>query len=81
MLHRSYFDLHRLDWRRAEVDPGGIEFNLPISKWFALFRDTGFEVLDYRELQAPPGCTDCFGISAKWAARWPSEQIWRVRKR
>jgi SAM-dependent methyltransferase len=81
VLHRSYFDLHRLDWTGAEVDPGGIEFNLPISSWFRLFRDTGFEVLDYLELRAPEGSTDRFHVPASWARHWPSEHVWKVRKR
>jgi SAM-dependent methyltransferase len=80
-LHRSYFELHRLDWTRAEVDPGGIEFNLPISAWLRLFRDTGFEVLDYLELQAPEGSPDRFGTPGAWAQRWPAEQVWKLRRR
>ncbi len=80
-LHGSYFDLHRMDWTEAEVDPGGIEFGLPLSAWFQLFRETGFEVLDFRELRPPEGSEDRFGIPAAWARRWPAEQIWRLRKR
>ena len=80
-LHRSYFDLHRLDWTRAEVDPGGIEFNLPISGWFRLFKKTGFEVLDYLEIQAPEGSPERFGVPGKWAHRWPAEQVWKLRRR
>ena len=80
-LHRSYFDLHRLDWRSAEVDPGGIEFNLPISGWLRLFRETRFEVLDYQELRVPAGSPDRFGMPGEWAERWPAEQVWKVRKR
>ena len=80
-LHRSYFDLHRLDWTRAEVDPGGIEFNLPVSAWLRLFRETGFEVLDYLELQAPEGSPDRFGTPGAWAQRWPAEQVWKLRRR
>jgi SAM-dependent methyltransferase len=80
-LHRSYFGLHRLDWRNVEVDPGGVEFNLPISGWFRLFREKGFEILDYRELQAPEGSPDRYDKPAQWARRWPSEQIWKLRKR
>ena len=79
-LHRSYFDLHRLDWTKAEVDPGGIEFNLPISSWLRLFRETGFEVLDYLELQAPEGSPDRFGVPGEWAQRWPPEQVWKLRR-
>ncbi|MGH0037720.1 MAG: class I SAM-dependent methyltransferase [Myxococcota bacterium] len=81
VLHRTYFDLHRIDWTGVEVDPGGIEFNLPISGWFRLFRETGFDVLDYRELQPPEGSPDLYNTPAAWARRWPAEQIWRVRKR
>jgi len=81
-LHRSYFDLHKLDWRDAEIDPGGIEFTLPISVWFSLFRDTGFEVMDYLELQAPEDLEgNPFHSPAEWGKRWPYEQVWRLRKR
>lgn len=80
-LHHSYFELHRLDWTRAEVDPGGIEFNLPISGWLRLFRETGFEVLDYLELKAPEGSPDRYGTPGEWAQRWPAEQVWKLRRR
>ena len=81
VLHKSYFDLHRQDWRDVEIDPGGIEFNLPISSWLALFRSTGFEVLDYKELQAPETAKGTqFSVTGEWAARWPAEQIWYLRK-
>ena len=52
-LERDYFTMHRLDWREAADEPGGIEFNLPMSGWFRLFRDTGFDVVDFLEIQAP----------------------------
>lgn len=80
-LHRSYFDLYRLDWRDCEVDPGGVEFSLPISAWFRLFRETGFEVLDYLELQAAEQADrgDWFA-SAAWAHRWPAEHVWKLRR-
>ena len=52
-LERPYFDLGRLDWRDAIDEPGGIEFNLPISSWMRLFHDIGFDVVDYVEIQAP----------------------------
>ncbi|MBK6853715.1 MAG: class I SAM-dependent methyltransferase [Burkholderiales bacterium] len=81
-LVRDWFTLHRVDWRHVEIDPGGIEFNLPVSAWFALFKRTGFELLDYLELQAPdPAAGDAFGATAAWSRRYPSEQVWRVRKR
>jgi len=81
-LEVDYFAIYRADWRNAVDDPGGIEFNLPISSWVHLFRDAGFEILDFLELQAPtPGPEINFTVTADWAHRWPSEQVWRLRKR
>lgn len=81
-LERDYFDLHRLDWTDAIDDPGGVEFNLPISKWVRLFHETGFEIVDYLELQAPQSGSEIpFAVTAEWAHRWPSEQVWKLRKR
>jgi SAM-dependent methyltransferase len=80
-LHRSYFELERLDWTQVEVDPGGIEFNLPISRWLRLFREVGFELLDYLELQAPVGSPDRYATPGAWARRWPAEHVWKLRRR
>ena len=81
-LHASYFGIHKQDWRNVEIDPGGIEFNLTLSGWLQLFRETGFDVVDYHELQAPPNVSVVrFFVSGDWAQRWPSEQVWQLRKR
>lgn len=80
-LHRPYFDMHRFDWRTVEVEPGGIVFNLTISDWFKLFQDTGFEVMEYLELQAPETNETKFSTPGPWAQKWPSEQIWKLRKK
>ena len=80
-LEREYFSIHMLDWRGVE-DGGGIEFALPISGWFRLFRETGFEVVDFQEIQAPAlGDEVNFFVTGDWARKYPSEQVWRVRKR
>ncbi len=80
-LHAPYFGMHKQDWRYVEIDPGGIDFNLTISDWLRLFRQTGFEVVDYHELQAPPDITETrFFVSGEWAQRWPSEQVWKLRR-
>jgi SAM-dependent methyltransferase len=80
-LERPYFDIHRLDWRDAIDDPGGIEFNLPISGWVRLFRETGFEVVDFREPRPSQGGDEVnFYVTADWAIRFPSEQVWKLRK-
>ena len=77
-LVRSQFGLHRLDcW-------DGVEFHLGHGDWVRLLRANGFDVLDLVELQAP---ADAAGheyydfVTADWARRWPSEEIWRARKR
>ncbi len=81
-LERSYFGLGRLDWREAVDEPGGIEFNLPVSSWIRLFDRVGFDVVDYIEIQAPPTATGTqFAVTADWAREFPAEQVWRVRKR
>ncbi len=80
-LVRDYHGMHRFDWREVEVDPGGVEFNLTFSAWLALFRDVGFAVEDYVEIRTPAPGPDANGMStAEWAHRWPSEQVWKLRK-
>jgi SAM-dependent methyltransferase len=80
-LVRSYFDMHTLDWRHVEIDPGGVSFCLPISGWVSLFREIGFAIDDLRE---PRAADDAAGVShfvaAEWARRWPSELVWKVHK-
>jgi len=81
-LHRDYFGMYRLDWTNVEIDPGGVEFCPTISDWFRLFRETGFDVLDYRELRPGEDAPQQpFHVPREWARRWPSEQVWKVRKR
>jgi SAM-dependent methyltransferase len=77
-LVRDYFGLHRLEWSSDD----SVEFPLPVGEWIRLFRASGFEVLDLLELRAPRGATTSFPyVTSEWAHRWPSEEIWRVRKR
>ena len=77
-LKRDYFGLHRLEWSDVE----SIEFSLPVGEWIRLFRANGLEVLDLIELRAPAdGTTRYPYVTAAWAHRWPSEEIWRLRKR
>lgn len=78
---RPYFGMHRIEWLDVDDDPG-IEFNLPISDWFRLFKTTGFEVVDFFEVRAPNDATGTpFSIPADWAREYPSEQAWILRKR
>lgn len=80
-LTRPYFGLYRLDWTEVEVDPGGIEFVPTIAEWFRLFREVGFTIDEYLELQAPPGASGTpFTVPAEWARRWPSEHVWKLTR-
>jgi len=81
-LERDYFGLHRLDYRDLEEDPGGVEFNLPFSGWLALFSRVGFEVEALLEPRAPDSAAGSqFAVPAEWAKRFPSEHVWKLRKR
>ena len=81
-LERDYFGLHMLDFREVENDPGGVEFNLPISGWFDLFERVGFAVDGFHEPRAPESATGQeFAVEADWAKRYPSEHVWKLRKR
>lgn len=78
---RPYFGVHRIEWVDVDDDPG-IEFNMPISAWFRLFKETGFEVVDFFEIRAPDDAVGIrFSVPADWARDYPSEQAWILRKR
>jgi SAM-dependent methyltransferase len=75
-LRRDYFGMRGGTW------DGTIEFQLPYGEWIRLFRSCGFEVLDLIELRPParPSTTYPDFAPAEWARRWPSENIWKLRK-
>jgi SAM-dependent methyltransferase len=77
-LVRGYFDLHRLEWS----DDHSVNFSLGTGRLIRLFRAEGFEVVDCVDVQAPAEKTTRFPfVTTGWAHQWPSEEIWRVRKR
>ncbi len=77
-LLRDSFGLHRLEW----ADTGTVEFALPIGEWIRLFRANGFELLELRELRAPRDASTKYTfVNSEWAHRWPSEEIWHLKKR
>ena len=82
-LVRPWFGGHRYDWRDAVDQPGGIEFVPTVGEWFALARQEGFVVVDYREIQAPASADDGvrFAVTGAWAKRWPSEHALWLRAR
>jgi SAM-dependent methyltransferase len=77
-LKRDYFGMYRFEWPDTE----GIEFHLGYGDWIRLLRASGFDVEDLIELRAPEGATTSYGfVDAAWARRWPSEEVWKARKR
>ena len=81
-LVRPQFGMHRFDWGGGADD--GIEYHVGHGELIAILRDSGFELLDLVELQAPADAGDhryYDFVTADWARRWPSEEIWRARKR
>jgi SAM-dependent methyltransferase len=80
-LVRSQFELGRMQWPGEDE---GIEYHLGHGELIALLRDTGFEVEGLWELRAPDTAGDHAYydlVPAEWARRWPSEEIWKARKR
>jgi SAM-dependent methyltransferase len=75
---RDYFDMHRFEWP-DEID---VEFHLTHGDWVKLFRANGFAVENLVEVRAPAGAPPNRWpfVTAEWARRWPSEEIWHVRK-
>jgi SAM-dependent methyltransferase len=77
-LVRPQFGMHRFEcW-------DGVEFHLGHGDWIRLLRDSGFEIVDLVELQAPPAAVthEYYDfVPAEWAKRWPAEEIWKARKR
>jgi hypothetical protein len=73
-LVRPQSGLNRLD--RGD----GAEFCLPHGELLRLLRSCGFSVEDLIEIQAPEAaCRDYPEVTATWARRWPSEEIWKAR--
>jgi SAM-dependent methyltransferase len=76
-LQRPQFGMHRFSWPDQ-----GFEYHLPHGEWIRLLRANGFEILDLIEIQAPPDAEthDHYAyVTADWARKWPSEEIWRAR--
>jgi len=77
-LLRPYFGMHRFEW------PGddSVEFHLPHGEMVRVLAQSGFEVEDLIEVQPPEGSTTRYPyVTLDWARKWPSEEVWKVRKR
>jgi hypothetical protein len=77
-LLRPYFGIHRFEWS----DDDSVEFHLGYGDMIRLLRANDFDVEDLIEIRAPEGATARYPYhSYDWARQWPSEEIWKARKR
>ena len=75
-LIRPQFGMHRFDWSDAT------EFQIPHGEMIRLLRSSGFEIEDLIELQAAEGATTkADWVTLDWARRFPTDEVWRARKR
>ncbi len=78
-LLRDYFGMHRFDWPDQKIP--SVEFHLGYGDWIGLFRANDFVVEDLVELRPPEGATTRYPfVTSDWARRWPSEEVWKLRK-
>ena len=79
-LQRPQRGLHRIDW----ADEPETEFQMGHADLFRILREAGFELLDLVEIFAREDSEDHARysyVTADWARKWPSEEMWRARKR
>ena len=80
-LQRPQLGLNRLNW----PDDPETEFQLAAGDLIRLLRKSGFEILDMVEIFASADAVNhpFYGeyMSVEWAQKWPSEEMWRARKR
>jgi SAM-dependent methyltransferase len=80
-LARPHFGgLGRIEW---VGDDEGVTFHIGHGDLIRILREHGFAVEALHELQAPPDAeTHPYYdfVTADWARRWPSEEIWVARK-
>lgn len=77
-LVRPAFGLHRIEWS----DDNSVEFNLSHGDWIRLLQDSGFEIEDLIEVYPEPDSVTTYQfVTHEWARQWPSEEVWKARKR
>jgi SAM-dependent methyltransferase len=77
-LLRPAFAMGRVAW------PGdsGVEFHMTHGQWIRILRDAGFEIEELVEVRPPGSATTRYPfVTADWARQWPSEEVWKARKR
>ncbi len=69
--------MKRFEWD----DDDSVEYHLPHGELIALLRANGFEIEELIEVQPPEGSTTNYEWARlDWARKWPTEEVWKVRK-
>lgn len=77
-LINPQFGKYRYEWS----DDNSVEFHLGHGEMIRLLHSCGFDIEDLVEVQAPEGAASRHTyVTVDWARRWPSEEVWKVRKR
>jgi SAM-dependent methyltransferase len=77
-LLRPAFGMRRVEW----PDDPGVEFHLAHADWIRVLRRNDFEVEDLIEVRPEESSTTSYEyVTLAWARQWPSEEIWRARRR
>ena len=78
-LQRDYHAIDRLEW----TNPPSVEFQCSPGKMIRILRTHGFEVEDLIDIFPPDDAapTRFEYMTLEWARKWPSEEIWRARKK
>lgn len=76
-LLRDYFTMHQFEF----TDSAMVEFHLGYGDWIRLLRANGFEIENLVELRPSKDATTSYNfVTTEWARRWPSEEVWIVKK-
>jgi hypothetical protein len=77
-LLRSAFGVYRIEWPTDD----SVEFHLSHGDWIRLLRGSGFEVEGLVEIRPGADAKTMYPfVTLEWAQQWPSEEIWKARKR
>ena len=77
-LQRPYLGLYKSKWEFSSEE---IEFHLPHGEWIKLLIGNGFVIERLLELGASPESKSRYGwADVEWASKWPTEEVWCVRK-
>lgn len=77
-LRRPAFGLGRTEWPFES----SVEFHLSHGDWIRVLRRHGFEIEDLVEVRPPEDAVTRYTfVDLSWARKWPSEEVWKARKR